>query len=337
MALVECVANISEGRNPRAIMAVANAIRSVKGVKLLFTDTGYGANRTVFTFIGSPEGILESALAMYRAAIENIDMAEHQGAHPRLGAVDVCPLIPLQDISTAEVAALAVELAQQLADELDIGGYYYSYNATRTERELLSYLRQGQYESLPGKIEKLPLDFGSGNQWRRFGLTVIGCRPLLVAYNVNLNTRDPEIAHKVAQRVRESGYLLKRGDGTLSRVRGLLKKVRGLGWYIKDFDVAQASYNLTDLSINGMLECFETTKKVAAELGCQVTGSELIGLAPLSEFEKVAARLSPENTWNRDKVLAEAVAYLGLNEVRDFDPQQQVLDLQVNTRINTRL
>lgn len=333
MALLECVANLSEGRDPTVITALSDSIKSVPEVTLHHVDTGFAANRTVFTFTGAPHPLMESVFRLYQAAFKYIDMALHKGTHPRMGAVDVCPLVPLRGVSIAETNVMIGELGKRLADDVGIGGYYYALTASDPQRRELSYLRKGQYESLPDKLDSLPLDFGSNQHWQKFGVSVLGCRQLLLAYNVNLSTRNPQKAHQIAQRVRESGWLQKDEDGTLQRVYGRLKSVKGLGWFIKDFNLAQASYNLTDLSANGLLEVFNATREVATEFGVSVTGSELIGLTPLAELRKVARFVRPEQAMDLPEIISTAVNYLGLNSVKGFDPYQQVLDLKLGEEI----
>lgn len=333
MALLECVANISEGINPTKIEAIATSIRSVPKVDLIHVDTGVSANRSVFTFVGPPENLMEAAFRMYEKVYELVDMSVHTGTHPRQGAVDVCPFIPLSDISLKETNRLCLQFGERLHRELGIGGYYYGFSALDPSRSNLALLRKGQYESLPEKLKKNPLGFGNTDHWKKFGVTVIGCRNLLVAYNVNLNTRDVDIAHKIAQRVRASGWLQKKNDESLERVYGRLKSVMGLGWYIHDFDIVQASYNLTDLGENGMLDVFNATVEVAREFDVEVTGSELIGLTPLSELEKAARYLNPSINQDIPQVLESSISYLGLNSLREFNPYEQVLDFKIGQEI----
>lgn len=326
MKILECVPNISEGREPYIIEAIAQSIRSVEGVKLLHVDIGLAANRTVYTFAGEPEAVLEAAFQMYLKAYELIDMSKHQGTHPRQGAVDVCPFIPLKGLTMNEVIDFTIRLALRLEEAINIPGYYYEYSAVQPERMNLAYLRKGQYESLPEKFNTFPPGFGDQKNWERFGVTVIGARRLLIAYNVNLNTKDVAIAKKIAANVRESGKWEVAESGERTKVFGKLKSVKGLGWYIEDFQKAQVSYNLTDINEAGMLDVFLATKEEAEKFGVKVTGSELVGLAPISEFHKAAQHFIPSHSFGDDEAIAEAIKVLGLDELKPFDPDQKIIE-----------
>ncbi len=325
--LLECIPNASEGCNPKKIEEMAHAINKVNGVKLLHTDSGQAANRTVFTFAGKPEAVIEAAFELYRKAGELIDMSQHSGTHPRQGAVDVCPLVPLKGVTMEEVVDLTYRLGERIGGELGIPGYYYEYSAKDPQRKNLAALRKGEYESLPEKFNVFPPDFGKTDEviWKKSGVTVLGARKLLIAYNVNLNTREIAIARKIAARVRESGKLITQADGSKIRIRGKLQAVKGLGWYIEDFQKAQVSYNLTDVAQAGMLDVFLATQTEAERLGFEVTGSELIGLAPLSEFLKVGQYFYPAEI--KEPVLIKAaVKGLGLAELGVFDPHQKIIE-----------
>lgn len=326
MKILECVPNISEGRDAAIIEAIAQSIRSVKGVKLLHIDSGLAANRTVYTFAGEPEAVMEAAFQMYLKAYELIDMSQHTGTHPRQGAVDVCPFIPLQDMEMNEVVELVKALTSRLEKAINIPGYYYEYSASSPERTNLAILRKGQYEALPAKFDTLPPDFGNPQNWKRFGVTVIGARRLLIAYNVNLNTKDVAIAKKIASNVRESGKWIIKSNGERTKVMGKLKSVKGLGWYIEDFQKAQVSYNLTNISEAGMLDVCLATQEEAEKLGVKVTGSELVGLAPMSEFHKAAQHSYPGQTFTDDEAIAEAIKILGLDELKPFDADKKIIE-----------
>lgn len=313
MQILECIPNVSEGRRPEVIQALAKAITSVEGVKLLHIDTGYAANRAVFTFAGKPEPVLKAAFALYQKATELIDMSTHEGTHPRQGAVDVCPFVPLRGMTMNDAIDIASRLAFRIEDELNIPGYYYAFSATWPERRNLAYLRKGGYESLPAKLETLTPGFGNAENWKKSGVTTIGARYLLVAYNINLETKDVSIAKKIAGIIRESG--------TGGRA-GKLKSVKAIGWYIKDFDKVQVSCNLTLLQEAGMLDVFLAVKEEAEKLGTLVTGSELIGLAPLSEFEKAGSYFNPDSM----NPVQDAITGLGLDEIKPFEPQQKIIE-----------
>ncbi|MGB0177373.1 MAG: glutamate formimidoyltransferase, partial [Owenweeksia sp.] len=305
------------------IKLFAEVIRSVQGVQLLHQDSGYAANRTVYTFAGNPEKVVEAAFRLYRSAWENITMPEHQGTHPRQGAVDVCPFIPLKDMSLEEAGNYATSLAKRLHEEIGVPGYFYEFNASAPERMNLAVLRKGEYEALPRKLDLLKPDFGNPDLWKPNGVTVVGARNLLVAYNVNLSTPEVSVARKIASIIRESGYIINDRNGDPVRKKGLLRSVKGIGWYIADFQKVQVSYNLTNLADNGILDVFLQTRKEAERMGCRVTGSELIGLAPLSEFEKVQAYL--KSTAQADSLL-DATQFLGLHELTPFDPEKKIID-----------
>ncbi len=322
MKLLECIPNISEGKDKAIINAVANAISSTEGVKLLHTDSGYAANRTVFTFVGEPEAVLKAAFELYKKAMELIDMRQHTGTHPRQGAVDVCPFVPLQGTPMLEAIAIASRLAFMLENELNIPGYYYGFNATWPDHTNLSFLRKGEYESLPAKFKEMPIDFGNADNWQKSGVTVIGARNLLVAYNINLSTQDVAVAKKIAGIIRQSGTIRLSSTGERLGTAGKLAGVRAIGWYIKDFDRVQVSCNLTDLSLSSMLDVFLAVKEEAEKLGTTVTGSELIGLAPISEFEKAAAYFEP----NSSDPIKTAVKSFGLDEIKPFDPNQKIIE-----------
>ncbi len=322
MKLLECIPNVSEGRDEFIINAIVESIQSVTGIRLLHTDVGHAANRTVFTFVGEPEDVLEAAFRMYQKCVELIDMSQHTGTHPRQGVVDVCPFVPLVETPMLEAIDIASRLALRLEEELDLPGYYYGYNATWPERVSLFYLRKGEYEALPAKLEQLPLDFGNPANWKKSGVTVIGARNLLVAYNINLATNEVAIARKIAGIVRQSGTIKLSSTGERLNTPGRLAGVKAIGWYIKDFDKVQVSCNLTDLSLCSMLEVYLAVKEEAEKLGTTVTGSELIGLAPISEFEKAAAYFEPGS---HDPVKA-AIKGLGLDEIKAFDPDKKIIE-----------
>lgn len=311
-ALIECVPNVSEGQNAEHIAQMAEVIRQTPAVKLLHIDSGFAANRTVFTFAGTPLAVFEAAFKLYKKAATLIDMQQHKGEHPRMAAVDVCPFIPVSGISIDELLPLHKDFTTHLANELNISGYWYEHSASAPERKNLAFLRKGEYEQLPEKQKTLPFDFGPTDYRKTFGATVTGIRNFLVAYNINLATADADKAKSIASKLRESS--------------GGLKGVKSIGWYIHDFKCAQVSCNLVDLSQNGILETFLKTKTLAEELGVKVTGSELIGLAPLAEFKKVQHYLQlPENDLNWNAI----IDFLGLTEVDDFSPQERVLELKL--------
>lgn len=330
MKLLECVPNVSEGRDKAKIKAFANAIRSVEGVHLLHIDSGIAAHRTVYTFAGPPEKVVEAAFRLYKKVWSEIDMRKHQGIHPRQGAIDVCPLVPLKEMTMEEAVHYSQELVQRIGSEIGTPGYFYEFSATSPSRRNLAVLRKGEYESLPAKFTTLTPDFGNVDKWEQNGATVIGARNLLIAYNVNLNTHDASVACQIAENVRESGKLVPAENGETIRIKGRLQTVKGLGWYIEDFRKAQVSYNLTDITRAGILDVFLTTCEEAEKLGFEVTGSELIGLAPLSEFEKVFRYLHPKSSKKKDWI-EEVIRFLGLNELMPFKAEEKIIEWKMAT------
>jgi glutamate formiminotransferase/formiminotetrahydrofolate cyclodeaminase len=341
--LVECVPNISEGRSREAIEAVASEIRSVSGVTLLDVDPGADTNRTVYTFVGAPDAVSEAALRMARKAAALIDMSRHQGAHPRIGAIDVCPIVPISDMTMDECVEVARTLGRRLADDLHIPIYFYEYAATREERRSLANIRAGEYEGLRDKLANPAWtpDCGPALFNARLGATVVGARQFLIAYNVNLNTRDKRLAHEIALNVRESGRLrrdergnvVSNADGTPARTAGRLKATRAIGWYIEQYRQAQVSINLLDFRTTPLHVVFETVKDEAERLGLRVTGSELVGMTPLKpilDAGKYYLRLQRKSAGAPQSELIDlAVRSMGLDQLAPFDPQKKIVELAV--------
>lgn len=339
-AVVECVPNFSEGRDPKKIEALAAAIRAVRDVKLLDVDPGADTNRTVYTFVGSPHAVVEAALAAARAAWEQIDMSSHHGAHPRIGALDVCPFIPVSGISMEECAELAQDFGRRLAEELDVPVYLYEKSATKPERTSLADIRTGEYEGLSAKLEDpgwLP-DFGPARFVPRWGATVTGAREFLIAYNVNLNTKDKKLANEIALTIREGGRSAKNPDGSIARdaqgnaikIPGRLKAVRAIGWYIEEYRCAQVSINLLDYHVTPLHEVFLVVKEEAEKLGLLVTGSELVGLVPLAALEacgRYFAEKAGKSSGLPERELIEiAIQSLGLRSVSAFEPEHKIIE-----------
>jgi len=332
MKLVECVPNISEGRRPEIYNAIAQAAAAVPGVRLLDVDPGAETNRTVITFVGEPEAVLEGAFQLYRASKELIDMRTHSGAHARQGATDVCPFVPVAGIDVEECVELARRLGKRVGDELGVPVYLYEFAATRPERKSLAEIRQGEYEALPEKLktEEFAPDFGPAEFVPSFGATVIGVRKFLVAYNVDLNVTDKRWANRVAFDVREKGRMVPGPDGKKVQQPGKLKAVRGVGWYIPEYGCAQVSMNLIDLDVTPLHTAFEACVDSARERGMRVTGSELVGLVPRASivdagfhFLKKMQR-SPGVPY-RD-IVHTAVRSLGLEDVAPFDPAEKIIE-----------
>ena len=289
--ILECVPNFSEGRDVSVIRDIESAISAVAGVRLLHTDMGKATHRTVISFAGSPEAVVEAAVQAIRAAASRIDMQRHQGAHPRMGATDVCPLIPIRGMSLEEASRYAVMLARRVGEELAIPVYLYEASASAPHRRNLADIRSGEYEGLEEKMKQAEWkpDYGPETFQPRVGATVIGAREVLVAYNVNLNTQSVALANAIAYDVREAGRplkdpttgkLVRDASGEVRRTSGMCPGVKAIGWYIPEYGFAQVSMNLANLGKTPLHEAFEACRKAADAYGVLVTGSELVGLVP---------------------------------------------------------
>jgi glutamate formiminotransferase / formiminotetrahydrofolate cyclodeaminase len=346
--LVECVPNFSEGRDMEIIEKITNEIKSVSGVKLLNVDPGADTNRTVVTFVGPPDGVLDAAFLCIKKAAELIDMSQHSGAHPRMGATDVCPFIPVANISIEECVELANRLGERLGTELDFPIYLYSNAAKKPERKKLPDIRKGEYEALQEKLKdpEFAPDFGEAIFNSRSGATVVGVRDFMLAYNVNLNTRDRSLAHDIALNLRESGRakrdkngdIVRHPDGKAIKVPGKLKFMQGGGWYMEEYGYAQVTMNLHNLNVTGLHTAFEAVRDEASELGLRVTGSELIGMAPMQAFTDAGEYYLQKQgkhigVSNKEKIHT-AIISLGLNDTSSFDPQERVVEYAIEEREN---
>jgi len=341
--IVECVPNFSEGRDPSVIEAILHEIRCVEGVVLLDSDMGADTNRTVVTFIGEPESVKEAAFRAIKKASELIDMSKHKGAHPRMGATDVCPFIPVSGVTMQECVELARELGKRVGNELYIPVYLYEYAATRPERKNLAAIRAGEYEGLREKIKKPQWkpDFGPAEFNPRSGATVIGAREFLIAYNVNLNTKDKKLASEIALTIRESGRKKRDEKGKFVRDKngvpitepGLLKHVKAVGWYIEEYGMAQVSINLVNFRETPLHQVYETCKKVAFSLGVEVTGSEVVGLIPkdalLEAGRYYLKRQMSSPGVPEEELIRVAVQSLGLSEISPFKPEEKIIEYRV--------
>ena len=325
--IIECVPNFSEGRNLKTIEAIAQVIRCVNNVQLLHIDRGAAANRTVFTFVGEPEAVIEAAFLAIKKAGERIDMRLQQGAHPRIGATDVCPLVPIANIEMEEVIFYAKKLGRRVAEALDIPVYLYEYAATNEARKNLANIRAGEYEGLETKMQLPEWKPDFGQQFNaKTGATAIGARDFLVAYNVNLNTNSVAIANKIARAVRESGRILKDEQGNKIRIPGKCKALKAIGWYIEEYGKAQVSMNLTNIALTAIHEAFEACKAEATTLGVQVTGSELIGLTPLAPLLKAGQFYIQNQKASEKEYIQAAIEHLGLSELAPFLPEERVIE-----------
>ena len=342
MKLVECVPNFSEGRDRAVIDAIAGSIEGVRGAKLLDVDPGEDTNRTVVTFIGSPEGVVAAAFQAIHKAAELIDMRGHSGAHARMGATDVCPLVPVSGVTMEECVDLAKELAQRVGDELGIPVYLYEAAARKPERKNLAVVRRGEYEGLPEKLadpDWAP-DYGPAQFNPKSGATVIGAREFLIAYNVNLNTRERKLAHDIALTIREAGRakrdvhgkIIRDESGKAVKTPGKLRACKAVGWYIDEYHMAQISINLVNYKVTPPHVAFETIREEARARGVRVTGSELVGLIP-KEAMLMAGRYYLRKQGKstgvpEEELIRVAVHSLGLSEITPFDPRQKIIEYQ---------
>ncbi len=320
--IVECVPNFSEGRNQETIEAIAEAIRKTPGCTLLDVDPGRSTNRTVYTFVGDPSSVVEGALAGARTARERIDMRGHAGEHHRMGALDVCPFIPVANVTMEECVAISKEFGRRAADELDIPVYLYEASADKAYRKTLPQIREGQYEGLAQRIVKPDWapDFGPARFVPEWGATVTGARFFLIAYNVNLLS-TPNQAHRIALNLREAG----RGDDAPGR----FKAVKGMGWYVDDYNLAQVTVNLTNFQITPPHILFEAVKEEAAKLKVGVAGSEIVGVIPLAAVLQAADYyMEKEDLFilDEDQKVRLAVERLGLNSVSPFKPEEKIIE-----------
>lgn len=338
--LVECVPNFSEGRDRRIIDAIAGAISETPRVRLLDVDSGADTNRTVYTFVGPPEAVGDAACNAAARAVELIDMTRHRGAHPRLGAMDVCPFVPVADVTMDDCVGLARAVGRRIGDGLDVPVYFYECAATSESRRSLSAIRQGEYEGLAARLvdPAWAPDAGPRAFRPKTGAFVIGARQFLLAYNVNLNTTDRRLAHEVALSIRETGRIARddRGEpvrdehGEPTRIPGRLKGVRAIGWYIDAYRQAQVSINLTDFHVTPLHEVFEVVCEEARQRGLIVTGSELVGLTPIEPLLAAGRHFlgrqgKPRAAADRDLV-SMAVTSLGLSQLTPFDPEAKIIE-----------
>ena len=344
--IIECVPNISEGRDINKINEIANIVETVEGIKLLDVDPGNATNRTVITFVGEPQKVIDAAFLLIKKAAELIDMSKHTGEHPRFGATDVCPLVPIAGITLEETARYAHKLGERVGKELGIPGYFYENAAKEEKRKNLANCRSGEYEGLKEKLAKPEWkpDFGPAEfneNVAKSGATAISSRDFLIAYNVNLNTTSTRRANAIAFDIREAGRVKREGnpstgkkvldkDGNPVRIPGKLKAVKGIGWYIEEYGIAQISYNLTNINITSMHKAFDETCKSAEERGLRVTGSELIGLIPLQAMLDAADYflIKQERSLgiSESEKIKIAVKSLGLDDLKPFLPEEKIIE-----------
>jgi glutamate formiminotransferase/formiminotetrahydrofolate cyclodeaminase len=351
--LIECVPNFSEGRDLNVIRQITDAIKSVEGVSLLDVDPGASTNRTVVTFVGSPEAAVEAAFRAIQKAMELIDMRRHKGAHPRMGATDVCPFIPVSNVSWDEAIACAKQLGTRVGDELNIPAYLYEKAANDKSRSNLSVIRAGEYEGFVEKIRDPAWkpDFGPSVFNERSGATAIGVRDFLVAYNVNLNTKAVRRANAVAFDVRENGRI-KTEDGTPSgkpvldakgdpvRIPGMLKHVKAIGWYVEEYGIAQVSMNLTNIEETPLHVAFDACAEAASKRGLRATGSEIVGMVPKKCLVDAGRYFLRKQKWSegasQEELIDIAVRSMGLSELKPFDPKEKVIEFKMESAASTK-
>lgn len=349
--LIECVPNFSEGNDLHIIKQITDKIESVEGVRLLNVDPGKATNRTVVTFVGEPAAVVEAAFLAIKTAGELIDMSKHKGEHPRMGATDVCPLIPIANISMEETAKYAQQLGERVGNGLNVPVYLYEAAQADKSRSNLSVIRAGEYEGFFKKIKQPEWkpDFGPAEMDARRGATVIGARDFLVAYNINLNTTSTRRANAIAFDVREAGRTekdakgnpVKDANGNPIVIPGTLKSVKAIGWYIEEYGVAQISMNLTNITVTPVHIAFDEVCKRAGERGIRVTGSELVGLIPLQallDAGKYFLEKQERSTGVSEKELIKiAVKSLGLDELGPFKPEERIIEYLLRNPADSKL
>ena len=355
--LIECVPNISEGRDLEKINNIAKIVEEIEGVKLLNIDPGAATNRTVITFVGEPKPVIDAAFLLIKKAQELIDMSCHSGEHPRMGATDVCPLVPISNISMKECISWAHRLGEKVGEELEIPVYHYEEAAKEEKRKNLANCRKGEYEGLREKLSdpRWKPDYGPSNfndSVKKSGATAISARDFLVAYNINLNTTSTRRANAIAFDIREAGRIKREGNpltgkivkdkhGNSVKTPGLFKAVKGIGWFIEEYGVAQISYNLTNINISPLHEVFDKTCERALARGLRVTGSELVGLVPkkvLIDAGKYFLKKQNRSVGiNEEEIIKIAIKSLGLDELAPFNPNERVIEYMIDSDTNQPL
>jgi len=347
--IIECVPNFSEGSDMGIIKQITDVIESVEGVKLLDVDPGKDTNRTVVTFVGNPEAVSEAAFLSVKKASELIDMSKHHGAHPRMGATDVCPFVPVSGITMEETVSVAHKVGERIGGELGIPVYCYENAATRPERRNLASCRSGEYEGLRKKLDDpgWKPDFGPSEFNEKSGATAVGARDFLVAFNVNLNTTSVRRANAIAYDVREkgrpasernsvTGKILKDENGEIVMIPGSLKSVKAIGWYIEEYGIAQISMNLTNITITPVHIAFDEVCRKADARGIRVTGSELVGLIPLKSLLDAGryflAKQQRSSGVSDDELIRTAIRSMGMNDIHLFKPEEKIIEFVMSAK-----
>lgn len=332
MKIVECVPNFSEGKDTDTINQIADEIKKVKGVKVLDINPDKDYNRTVITFVGDPESVKNAAYNAIAKAAEIIDMSKHKGEHPRIGATDVCPFVPVSGVSMDECVRMANELGKRVGETLKIPVYLYERAAKKPERTDLATIRKGEYEGLAEKLkqDEWKPEYGPSVFNVKSGATIIGVREFLIAYNVNLDTNNVEIAKKIAGMIRESGRLKKNEDGKEIRIPGTLKCVKAIGVLLKEHDIAQVSINLVDYKKTGLHTVFEEVKKWGKKFGVNATGSEIIGLCSLKAIVDAGKYYSKDADISEKELIDTTIKSLGLSQLDEFVPEKKIIEYMIS-------
>ena len=355
--LIECVPNFSEGIDNTKIQSIVKTIKVIQGVTVLDVDPGKDTNRTVVTFVGNPESVLEAAFQGIKKASELIDMSQHKGTHPRMGATDVCPIIPISGVSTEECIEYSLKLGKRVGQDLKIPVFLYEKSAKQPSRKNLATIREGEYEGLKKKLKdaRWKPDYGPSSFNKHAGATVIGCREFLIAYNINLNTKDKRLATDIAFEIREigrskrkknpkslnllDGEIIRNRDGSPVKVPGMFKDVKAIGWYVSEYNRAQISINFTNYKTSTIHHVFDAVCRLADKRGVRVTGSELVGLIPINALlnsgkyylEKQQKSLGVSD----NEILECAIQSLGLNDVSNFNLNEKIIELAISNEDNS--
>ena len=349
--LIECVPNFSEGIDKNKIKSIVDAVKMVQGITVLDVDPGKDTNRTVVTFVGEPADVLEAAFLGIKRASEIIDMSDHKGTHPRIGATDVCPIVPIQDVTIEDCIKYSHQLAKRVGKSLNIPVYLYEKSAQKPDRENLAVIREGEYEGLSGKLKKVQWqpDYGTKPFNKFAGATVIGCREFLIAYNINLNTKDKRLATDIAFEIRElgrskrkknlkslnllDGKIVRNEDGSPVKVAGMFKNIKAIGWYVDEYNRAQISINFTNYKISSLHHVFDAVCKLADIRGIRVTGSELVGLIPkkaiLDAGKYYLKKQGRTLGVSEDDILECAIQSLGLNDISNFKADKKIIEYAI--------
>lgn len=338
MKIIECVPNFSEGKNEKTFDVIRNAINDTQEVKLLSLEPDADYNRVVVTLAGNEDGILNGALSACRAAASHIDMRFHKGEHPRLGAIDVVPFVPVANSTMEECVNISKQFASVISQELNVPVYLYENAAQKPERKNLSSIRQGEYEGLETKLKDpawLP-DYGLPNFNPKLGAIVTGARFFLIAYNVNIQSTDVKFAKEIGEVLRESGYSKRdengnviKIDGKAVKIPGRLKEVKGMGVKLEKYNITQVSMNLTNYNITPIHIAFEEVKKEAERLGVKVNGGEIVGLVPLEAILQAGRFYTNNKETNENKLVEEAIEHLGLSSLNIFKPEEKIIEYMI--------